>query len=102
MEHALQGADYHLVQICAKELVELVVEDVTVSHLALLVTKKSVLVMPARLPVVENPSALKNKNYTLIGIWTSHIDHKYEISTPLPCIHKYSFVTMVRIEPHVK
>jgi len=68
MEHALQGADYHLVQICAKELVGLVVEDVTACHLALLATKKSVLVMPARLPVVANPSALKNKDYTLIGI----------------------------------
>ncbi|PNX82344.1 hypothetical protein L195_g038373 [Trifolium pratense] len=47
MEHALQGVVYHLVQDCAKELVGLVVEDVTAYHLALMETKKSVLVMPA-------------------------------------------------------
>lgn len=76
MEHVLQGVDYHLVQICAKELVGLVAEDVTVCHLALLATKKSVLVMPARLPVVENPSALRNKNYLNWNL-DFHIDHKY-------------------------
>jgi hypothetical protein len=47
MEHALQGVVYHLVQDCAKELVGVVVEDVTACHLALMATKKSVLVMPA-------------------------------------------------------
>ncbi|GAU26837.1 hypothetical protein TSUD_02390 [Trifolium subterraneum] len=47
MEHALQGVVYHLVQDCAKELVGLVVEDVIACHLALMATKKSVLVMPA-------------------------------------------------------
>jgi len=96
MEHALQGVDYHLVQICAKELVGLVVEDVIVSHLALLATKKSVLVMPARLPVAANPSALKNKDYTLIGIWTFHNHHKYsyEISTPLPCMNNNIYINI--------
>lgn len=67
MEHALQGVVYHRDQNCAIELAGLVAEDVTVCHLALLATKKSVLVMPARLPVVANPSALNWRN----------LDHKY-------------------------
>jgi len=59
---------YHLDKDCAIELVGLVVEDVTVSHLALLATKKSVLVIPARYyPWWQTQVPLKTKT-TLIGI----------------------------------
>jgi len=46
-EHVVRGAVYHLVQISAKELVELVVNAATVSHLVLLETKKCVPAMLA-------------------------------------------------------
>nr|ACJ85958.1 unknown [Medicago truncatula]AFK44461.1 unknown [Medicago truncatula] len=92
MEHALQGVVYHRDQNCAIELAGLVAEDVTVCHLALLATKKSVLVMPARLPVVANPSALRNKNYLNWNL-DFHIDHKYP-NRYHACmtINKYSLV----------
>lgn len=92
MEHALQGVVYHRDQNCAIELAGLVAEDVTVCHLALLATKKSVLVMPARLPVVANPSALRNKNYLNWNL-DFHIDHKYP-NRYHSCmtINKYSLV----------
>jgi hypothetical protein len=76
--------------------VGVVAEDVTACHLALMATKKSVLVMPAWPLMVANQSAHKQQTkITLIGIWTSNriFIHNIYISKPLlPCIkiNKYS------------